>query len=117
MRALSQKLKYRTGAIYHATTSVLQRQDKLQDKFLRDLGITIEAALMDSSVAPLSLRRDTALLGLLHRAAIGEGPPQFLNLFKRKEGSLCLHVLTMGRGYELFLQDFGNVINVIPLQL
>ena len=73
-------IEYRTGAIYHATTSVLQHLDRLQEKFLCDLGITREAALMDFSLAPLSLRRDIALLGLLNRSAIGGGPPQFLQL-------------------------------------
>ena len=34
--------------------------------------------------------RDVALLGVLHRAAIGHGPPQLRNLFKRRYGSLTL---------------------------
>ena len=43
---------------------------------------------MDFCLAPLSMRRDIALLGLLHRAAIGEG--QFREYFKRQPGSLLL---------------------------
>jgi hypothetical protein len=69
---------------------VLKKVDKLQENFLRDLGITKEAGLMDFSLAPLPMRRDIALLGLLHRAAIGEGPPQFRELFRRRPGSLRL---------------------------
>ena len=83
-------IEYRSSAIYHATTSVLQQLDKLQDTFLRELGISREAALMDFSLAPLSMRRDIALLGLLHRAAIGEGPTQFREYFKRRPDSLRL---------------------------
>ena len=45
---------------------------------------------MHFDLAPLSTRRDNALLGLLHRTAIGRGPPQFQELFKRRAGSLRL---------------------------
>ena len=83
-------IEYRTGAIYHAAKAVLVRLDKLQDRFLRELGVSREAALMDFSLAPLSTRRDIALLGLLHRAAIGEGPSHFREHFKRRAGSLKL---------------------------
>ena len=83
-------IEYRSAAIYHATSTVLNQVDKLQDNFLRDLGITREAALMDFNLAPLCMRRDIALLGLLHRSAIGEGPTQFRELFKRRTGSLKL---------------------------
>jgi len=83
-------IEYRSAAIYHATNTVLNRIDKLQDKFLLELGITREAAIIDFSLAPLSTRRDIALLGLLHRSALGEGPPQFRELFKRRPGSLKL---------------------------
>jgi hypothetical protein len=45
---------------------------------------------MDFNLAPLSMRRDIALLGLLDRSAIGGGPAQFRELFKRLPGSLRL---------------------------
>ena len=80
-------IEYRSAAIYHATATVLKQLDRLQDKLLNQLGITREAALMDFNLAPLSERRDIALLGLLHRAAINEGPQQFRKHFKRAEGS------------------------------
>ena len=83
-------IEYRTGAIYHATTTVLNQLDRTQDNFFRELGIDSTAALMDFNLAPLSMRRDIALLGILHRAALGEGPPQFREYFRRKEGSLRL---------------------------
>jgi hypothetical protein len=83
-------IEYRTPAIYHATKTVLNRLDKQQDHFFRELGITKEAALIDFNLAPLSMRRDIALLGLLHRAAIGEGPAHFREYFKRRHGSLKL---------------------------
>ena len=36
------------------------------------------------------MRRDIALLGVIHRAALGEGPPQFKEYFSRRQGSLRL---------------------------
>jgi hypothetical protein len=84
-------IEYRSGAIYHATGTVLRQLDGLQDRFLRDLGITREAALMDFSLAPLSMRRDIAMLGILHRAAISDGPEQFRKYFYRKPSSLNLY--------------------------
>jgi len=83
-------IEYRSAAIFHATKTALNRLDRLQDSFLQELGITREAALMDFNLAPLSMRRDIALLGLLHRTAIGEGPAQFKELFKRRPNSYRL---------------------------
>jgi hypothetical protein len=83
-------IEYRTPAIYHATKTILSRLDKLQDRFLLELGITKEAALMDFKLAPLSMRRDIAMLGILHRAATGDGPEHFREYFRRRSGSLML---------------------------
>ena len=55
------------STIYHATASVLKRLDRTQDSFLRELGIDKTAILMDFNLAPLSMRRGIALLGMLHR--------------------------------------------------
>ena len=83
-------LEYRTGAIYHANTTVLRQLQGIQDRFLRELGIPKEAAFLDLNLAPLAMRRDIALLGVIHRAALGEGPPQFKEYFSRRQGSLRL---------------------------
>ena len=40
-------------------------------------------------MAPLECRRDIAMLGLIHRTALGKGPPQFQQFFvKDKAGHL-----------------------------
>ena len=83
-------LEYRTPAVYHATTTVLTQLDRFQDSFLRDIGVSREDALLHFNLAPLSMRRDIALLGLLHRSAIGGGPPHFREFFRRRPGSLRL---------------------------
>ena len=81
-------IEYRTPAIYHATATVLKQLDRTQDGFLRELGIDSAAALMEFNLAPLSMRRDIALLGMIHRAAIGDGPPQLREIFRRRPGSM-----------------------------
>ena len=46
-------LEYRTPAIYHACDSTLASLDMFQDKFLGELGISPEDALVHFNVAPL----------------------------------------------------------------
>jgi hypothetical protein len=84
-------IEYRTAAIYHATRAVLCNLDAVQSRFLRKVGVDEITALMEFNLAPLELRRDIAMLGLLHRAAIREGPPQLQTMFKRRVGSSLLH--------------------------
>ena len=59
---------------------MLDKLDAVQTRFLRDAGVDEVEALMHFNLAPLSLRRDIAVLGVVHRAALGEGPPQFKGL-------------------------------------
>jgi hypothetical protein len=75
-------LEYRTPAIYHATRDILSRLDRVQTKFLEDVGISEADALMEFNLAPLSTRRDIAMLGVLHRRVLGKGPLQFRKYFK-----------------------------------
>ena len=83
-------LEYQTPAIYHVTRALLRRVDGIQSRFLLDIGIDEVTALMEFNLAPLQMRRDLAMLGVLHRAALGQGPPQLRKLFRRKPGSTLL---------------------------
>ena len=74
-------VEYRTAAVYHATDTVLAPPNRLQDSFLRRLGVEPLEALMEFRLAPLATRRDMAMLGLVHRAALRQGPPQFWEFF------------------------------------
>ena len=69
---------------------MLQPLDKLQDRFVREAGLTSLEALMVFNLAPLSCRRDVAMLGILHRAALKKGPPQFWQFFK-PDNTAVLH--------------------------
>ena len=69
-------LEYRTSAIYHACDSHLRKVDALQARFLKHLGISAREAFERLNLAPLSTRRDIAMLGVIHRSVLGLGPPQ-----------------------------------------
>ena len=84
-------LEYRTPAIYHATRACLRRLDAVQSRFLQDIAVDEITALVRFHLAPLSTRRDIAMLGLIHRTVLGKGPPQFKDYFKRQHHSLTLH--------------------------
>merc|ERR1712176_1514423 len=64
----------------------LWRLDRVQSKFLGEVGIDEITALMEFNLAPLAVRRDIAMLGILHRTVLGRGPPQFRQHFKVKPG-------------------------------
>ena len=70
-----------TPAIYHAAKTHLALIDHVQDIFLRELGVSSEAALMEFNLAPLNTRRDISMLGLIHRTVLKGGTPHFRRWF------------------------------------
>ena len=74
-------LEHSTPALYHATDTLLQTLDRVQKTFLRRVGLTEEEALKNYNLAPLSTRRDVAMLGVVHRSVLGKGPPSFQKWF------------------------------------
>ena len=76
-------LEYPTPAIYHASASNLDKLNAVQRSFLRDMSVSEEVALTDKSfnLAPLSMRRDIAMLGVIHRAVLKQGPKQLHKWF------------------------------------
>ena len=55
--------------------------------FLREVGVSEVDALVHFNLAPLAVRRDIAMLGLIHGTALGKGPPHFKRFFKRVSSS------------------------------
>ena len=62
--------------------SALALLDAVQDKVLRVAGMSKIEALNAVNLAPLAVRRDIAMLGVIHRAALGIGPEQLQQYFK-----------------------------------
>ena len=74
-------LKYRTAGIYHACDTVLAALNSFQTKFLSMIGISEEDAMFHFNLAPPSCRRNIAMLGLLHRCALGKSLEHLKHLF------------------------------------
>ena len=72
-------IEYRTAAIYHTCDSALDLLDAVQDKILRVAGMSKLDALNMARLAPLGVRRDIAMLGVIHRTVLGHGPNSFGN--------------------------------------
>ena len=123
-------LEYRTPAIYHACTTVLDPIDRVLQRFLRDLCVSEMDALMVFNLAPLSTRRDIAMLGVVHRTVLGQGPPHFARWFIRESEQVLrrsarqtrnsvrpLKKMPSGRGLCIFKRSaFGliDVYNLLP---
>ena len=56
---------------FHAATSLLDKVDQVQRSFLHHLQISEAEAFLDFNFAPTILRRNIAVLGLLHKRVLG----------------------------------------------
>ena len=74
-------VEFCTPAVYHCTTSALEELDKVQRRFLHELGVSTEDALLKYNLAPLQTRRDIAMLGLMHRTVLGQSIQHFSEWF------------------------------------
>ena len=108
-------LEYRTAAIYHASSSRLQSLDSIQRRALRMAGMTEHDALMHCKLAPLQIRRDLGMLGIIHRCVLGKGPAHFKEIFKRSEEACTSGRTTRlaNRRHGLQLQEYRGSQNFI----
>jgi hypothetical protein len=108
-------VEYRTAALYHACDTALKPIDEIQRRFLRDLGISERDALLSFNLAPLASRRDMAILGMIHRSAIGKGPPQLDRFFQRDTSQPTRTSARTSRRHELNLREWvdGRQLDVV----
>ena len=99
-------LEYRTAAVYHATDTALLPLNAVQDRFLRKVGVSELEALMVFNLAPLATRRDMAMLGVVHRAALRKGPSHFWKFFQPERDATHLHWTRLaGRRHSRHLKE------------
>ena len=72
-----------TAALYHAAPTNLAWIDRVQHRFLKEIGLSELEAVRNFRLAPLNSRRDMAMLGLLHKINLGEAPLQLQALFQK----------------------------------
>ena len=77
-------IECKTAAVYHACDTHLDRIDAVHRMFLREVELNNQAAMFEFNMAPLSSRRDMAMLGLVHRTQLRLGPPQFEQFSRRQ---------------------------------
>ena len=65
------------------TRAVVGRVDAVQSRFLRDVGVDDIVALAEFHLAPLTTRRDIAMLGMIHKTVSGKAPGQFTVFFRQ----------------------------------
>ena len=63
-----------TAALYHAAPTTLAWIDRVQHRFLKEIGLSELEAVRNFRLAPLNSRRDMAMLGVLHKINLGEAP-------------------------------------------
>ena len=101
-------VEFRTAAIYHADKGILDQIERQFDRFLREVNVTRKEALHEFHLAPLSCRRDMAMLGVIHRAVLGRGPAQVRTFFVPVKGATHLHGRDAMRRHSMQLQTFRN---------
>ena len=75
-------IEYRTAALYHAEEGVLEKLDSIQKCFIQEVGVNALDALQVFNLAPLSTRRDIAMLGILQKVSWKTAPAQLCSLFE-----------------------------------
>ena len=64
-------MEYHSGAIFHASDTLLERLDSAQRGFLQEIGMSPEIAFVEHNFAPPRLRRNIGMLGFLHKRVLG----------------------------------------------
>ena len=80
-----------TPAIYHAAPSILKPLDELQRTLLDELSLSTTDALLNFNLAPLGMRRNIAMMGILFKIAHGIGPQPIRKLFSLRLATLEQH--------------------------
>ena len=120
--------EYRTAAVFHACDSHLHGLDRVQTRFLEEIGVDPLTAFTVFNLAPLQARRNIAMLGLIHRAVLGQGPVHFQSFFKldgtalRRSGRFQRHPLQIreyrdGTQLEIVKRSclgLASVYNLLP---
>ena len=101
-------IEYRTSGIYHAASSNLAELDRVLSGFLHQVGVSALDALLHFNLAPLSTRRDIAMLGFLHRVRLGFAPTALSELFPLDVSDLRRSVRQARHSHLFFVDTSGS---------
>jgi len=100
-------MEYHSGAIFHASDTLLERLDSAQRGFLQEIGMSPEIVFVEHNFAPRRLRRNIDMLGFLHKRVLELSHPniqKFLSFHADVFGSL--------RAGEHDKQLYGHILEV-----
>ena len=89
----------------------MEKLDKLQSRFLRNIGVDEDEAFLNKSynLAPLQLRRDIGALGLLHKIQLGDIHEDFETLIPKLVHPFQANTRFGGRRHgRQFFEQFGQ---------
>ena len=100
-------MEYHSGAIFHASDTLLERLDSAQRGFLQEIGMSPEITFVEHNFAPPRLRRNIGMLGFLHKRVLGLSHPNIQKL-------LPFHADVFGslRAGEHDKQLYGHILEV-----
>ena len=77
------------------------------------LGVDKLTAFMSFNLAPLSLRRDIAMLGLIHRTVLGEGAAHFQRFFYAAPNTARRSARHQRHNRQLYEYRHGDYFNMV----
>jgi hypothetical protein len=69
-----------SGAYFHASNTLLDKIGQVQISFLHKLDVSAKIAFLEFNFAPTVLRRNIAILGMIHKRVLGQCHPAFFKL-------------------------------------
>ena len=64
--------EYQNGAIFHVSSSSIDRLDGVYEKFLRDVGLSEEEAVLSHNFFLPTLRENIGVLDVLHKTVLSK---------------------------------------------
>ena len=101
------QIEWCNGAIFHAAPSKLAWLDTIQSSFLQHLDVCEHKAFLDFNLAPMRLRRDIGMLGVLWKVCHGSAHSDFEVLLPRvlRRSSHSYDTRVASRRHDLQLFD------------
>ena len=96
------------GAHYHACDTVLGPLERIQTSFLKQMDMDTGFAFLGYNLAPLSTRRDIAMLGFIYKAVHGQAHSDIRKLFPRSD--------LVSHSYETKFQAHRNSLQLLEFR-
>ena len=98
-------MELNVGGFYHACESVSHQLDQAQNSFLSKLDLSVTEGFLEHNLAPLCVRRDIAMLGLIYKCVYKLAHPDLCELFSRCEAAHVFHTRLQENRHTLQLAE------------